>query len=183
MKTLFRHGISSSLFARSHSLAFSRSGLRRVSSSLVDKPWVVRCVWSANILGVDNVRQFGKSLIYKRKNNGPSTDPCGTPHLIWEASDKQLLAKHLCDRSCKYVVNQISVFVSNPYHSSFFNKMEWSTVSNAFFKSIKTTALSRPSSVLLYHCFVASTNAVVVEWRGRKPDCWLFNNLLIERYR
>ena len=51
------------------------------------------------------MRQFGKSVIYKRKNNGPSTDPWGTPHLIWEASDKQPLAKHLCDRSCKYEVN------------------------------------------------------------------------------
>jgi len=37
-------------------------------------------VSSANNMGkVLCVTAFGKSLMYRRKNKGPKTDPCGTP--------------------------------------------------------------------------------------------------------
>ena len=38
-------------------------------------------VSSANILGMAQLRQFGKSLIYTRNNNGPKFLPCGTPQV------------------------------------------------------------------------------------------------------
>ena len=41
--------------------------------------WKNTFVSSANILILPKGQQFGKSLINNRKNNGPSTEPCGTP--------------------------------------------------------------------------------------------------------
>ena len=65
-----------SLFARSHSLTFqSRSSVKRVSSSRPHLPWIVRIESSANILGVEDLRQFGKSFMHRRKSNGPGTYP------------------------------------------------------------------------------------------------------------
>ena len=41
-------------------------------------------VSSANNLGTAFLNAFGMSLMYIRNKRGPSTDPCGTPHLtIW----------------------------------------------------------------------------------------------------
>ena len=34
-----------------------------------------------------SVKQFTMSLIYKRNNNGPSTDPCGTPNNTGSMAD------------------------------------------------------------------------------------------------
>ena len=34
-----------------------------------------------------SVKQFIMSLIYKRNNNGPSTDPCGTPNNTGSMAD------------------------------------------------------------------------------------------------
>ena len=34
-----------------------------------------------------SVKQFIMSLIYKRNNNGPSTDPCGTPNNTCSMAD------------------------------------------------------------------------------------------------
>jgi hypothetical protein len=38
-------------------------------------------VSSANMLAADEDRQFGRSFIYNKNNNGPKFEPCGTPHL------------------------------------------------------------------------------------------------------
>ena len=43
----------------------------------------------ANSLTVE-VRPFGRSLMYVRNNNGPSTDPCGTPEVTGEEGDAAL---------------------------------------------------------------------------------------------
>lgn len=43
-------------------------------------------VSSANSLTVE-VRRFGRSLMYVKNNNGPSTDPCGTPEVTGEGGD------------------------------------------------------------------------------------------------
>jgi hypothetical protein len=41
----------------------------------------IMLVSSANNVGLDiSDIGFGKSLIYKRKNKGPRTEPCGTPY-------------------------------------------------------------------------------------------------------
>ncbi len=32
-------------------------------------------------------REFGRSLIYRRKRMGPKTDPCGTPEVTSTGSD------------------------------------------------------------------------------------------------
>jgi hypothetical protein len=49
---------------------------------------IIMLVSSANNVGLDiSDIVFGKSLIYKRKNNRPRTEPCGTPYFTsshWE---------------------------------------------------------------------------------------------------
>jgi len=44
---------------------------------------IIMLVSSANQIGLDiSDIIFGRLLMYKNKNNGPSTEPCGTPCLI-----------------------------------------------------------------------------------------------------
>ena len=44
--------------------------------------WKNIVVSSAKSLVLPSGQQFGKSLINKIKNSGPSTEPCGTPQVI-----------------------------------------------------------------------------------------------------
>ena len=46
-----------------------------------------KLVSSAKSIGTKKLDTFVKSLVYKRKNMGPSMDPWGTPHLITLGSD------------------------------------------------------------------------------------------------
>ena len=64
-----------SLFAINHFLTFSRSWLSLDSMSPVLSPAYVRWVSSAYIHGTQFVRQFGRSLIYSKNNNGPKIVP------------------------------------------------------------------------------------------------------------
>ena len=41
------------------------------------------CVISKKIK-IRSLETFGRSLMYRRNNRGPSTDPCGTPHEIFK---------------------------------------------------------------------------------------------------
>ena len=35
------------------------------------------------------------SLIYKRKSNGPNTDPCGTPNVMFDIEELELWLRHI----------------------------------------------------------------------------------------
>ena len=63
------------------------------------------CVSSANIPGVENSKQFGRSLMYKRKSSGPKIDPWGTPLLIILLSDIVLLTTQHCVLFWRYDFN------------------------------------------------------------------------------
>ena len=43
----------------------------------------------------------GRSLIYIKKSNGPSTVPCGMPLKTADQSEQLILRTTLCDRECK----------------------------------------------------------------------------------
>ena len=47
-----------------------------------------RSVSSAKWNIEENLIEFCKSFMYKRKNRGPGTDPCGTPKLPLNGSDE-----------------------------------------------------------------------------------------------
>ena len=48
-------------------------------SSSIELQWKNTFVSSAKILTLPVGQQLGRSLINKRKNRGPRTEPCGTP--------------------------------------------------------------------------------------------------------
>ena len=61
--------------------------------------------------------------------------------------------------------------------------ISWSMESNALVRSIKTTLFRRPLSMFTDQAFVASSKAVSVLCRERKPDWQLSSNLLASRSR
>ena len=67
---------SVSLLAVSHSLMLARSSLRLSSMLSTLLPASVKWVSWAYIRGWECMRQFGRSLIYKRKRSGPKIVPC-----------------------------------------------------------------------------------------------------------
>ena len=64
-------------------------------------------------------------------------DPCGTPREISQSGLFTFLIETNCLREVRYDSNQPSSTLSTPYFFSFFSKMEWLQVSNAFFRSQK----------------------------------------------
>ena len=60
-------------------------------------------------------------------------DPCGTPHVILEGSEKQFSKSTLNSRLERYELNQPIVRFGKPIALNFFNSISWSIVSNAFF--------------------------------------------------
>ena len=75
-------------------------------------------------------------------------------------------------------MNQVPTAPSRPYTFSFDSKVPWSSVSNAFLRSKKITALTRPWSILHAQLFVVSRSAVTVECKLRNPD-WLLHSKLL----
>ena len=74
--------------------------------------------------------------VYSRYKRGPRTDPCGTPRSKERREDRQLLTLTSCVRDVKYDFSQESTVPLIPNRvDSFYNKMEWSTVSKAADKS------------------------------------------------
>ena len=62
---------------------------------------------------------------------------------------------------------------------SFFKRIVWLMVSKALARSRNTTAVTTSLSILKYHWFVASSKAVTVECRERKPEWYLVNRLSV----
>ena len=110
------------------------------------------------------------SLIYIRNSSGPKLLPCGTPQVTGFEFDRWSLTQHFWVRSVRYDLPHLRLFGSTPQFPNFCNIILWSNVPNAFFKSIKTTPLTRPLSMLTDQLLVASNNAVKVLCNDRKPD-------------
>ena len=72
---------SDSVFAENHSLT-----LINLSLTVLNNVFMLLClkelVSSAKIIGTNTFEELGRSFTYNKNNNGPSIEPCGTPHLI-----------------------------------------------------------------------------------------------------
>ena len=78
---------SDNLFAFSHRSISVNSSFSKVCISSKFFPLRNKFVSSANSMGKLCLHTICKSLIYIRNSNCPSTEPCGTPHLIWSFLD------------------------------------------------------------------------------------------------
>ena len=70
------------LFVSSQEFTLCKSLLILFSISGNEEPKVDIFVSSASMEAWVCLRQFGRSLIYNVKSNGPKLDPCGIPHVI-----------------------------------------------------------------------------------------------------
>ena len=81
--------------------------------------------------------------------------------------------------SVRYEWNQQRAVSLSPVVAwSRFNKMAWSTVSNAAYRSRRMRREGEPESDDIRRSFVTFTRAVSVLWAGRKPD-WNFSLMLL----
>ena len=130
-----------------------------------------KLVSCANIIGSNMFEAFFKSFTYKINRGGPKTEPCGTPQLIVSIL---VFLFSLIWMNCLLFERQLSthpwfLFVI-PYISNFLRKMDWSTVSTAFDRSMNI-----PSVYLLFSkdSIIWSTNCTTVwsvEWQFW-PNC------------
>ena len=65
-------------------------------TSLIDSPFIKTLVSSANRIENRLWDAVDKSLTYKMNNKGPSTEPCGIPHVIDLSSDLVSLMYTYC---------------------------------------------------------------------------------------
>ena len=138
------------------------------------RPAQDKFVSSANIEAVVVCKHCGRSLIYIRNSKGPRFEPCGTPQYISVSLyTVLLLILQICFLSCKYDWNHCRAVPRIPQRSSLDKSILWSTVSNAFLRSRKTTPLIKPLSILVSQLFVKCSSVVSVEWLERKPDWFL----------
>ena len=74
--------LSDNLFTFNQSYSLLILNLILFFNSKIDVIEKIKVVSSANKTDLKVSDIFGRSLIYKINNNGPSTDPCGTQHFI-----------------------------------------------------------------------------------------------------
>ena len=82
------------------------------------RPALKTAVSSANIVNELSVQALLRSIRYKRKTTGPSTDLCGTPHktlLFFEVFSGNSL---FCNRLVRKVSIRLNIFPQKPYLSS-----------------------------------------------------------------
>ena len=72
------------------------------------------------------------SLTYIRNKRGPSSDPCGTPHLTDLNSEKTPEISTTCTLHHKYEINQFTAAWLTPIALNLEVKILWFTVSNVF---------------------------------------------------
>ena len=70
-----------------------------------------------------------------RYNKGPSIVPWGIPQVKVQLLERKPLTAHFCVQLSKYEESNSETFPLIPYEFSLDNKIEWLTVSNAFFRS------------------------------------------------
>ena len=90
---------------------------------------------SANSRVWDEVTHWGKSFMYTRNNNGPSTVPWGTPDVTGLVSDELPSRTTVWSRWERKDLIHMRVNPSIPIAWSFRRRRWWATLSNAFAKS------------------------------------------------
>ena len=103
--------------------------------------------------------------------SGPRQEPWGIPQVTILADDLCPSTVQNCFLFRRYEVNQSPVIPLMPYFSSFANKMVWSTVSNAFFRSRKIARFTSFLSMVEYQESVLFIKDVIVEYSLRKAAC------------
>ena len=102
---------------------------------------------------------------------GPRTDPWGTPQVTVWGFEVEWPMEMYSVRFVRYEWNQLrAVSVSPVVEGSPFNKMAWSTVSNAADRSRRMRKEGEPESNDIRRSFVTFTRAVSVLWAGWQPE-------------
>ena len=131
-----------------------------------------RLVSSVYTIGSNKFVAFFWSFTYSKNCSGPSIESCGTPHVIVSRSAFSSSFIWLnCFLFDTWYLNHEWFRSVTPYNSSFLRSIEWSTVSKALDKSIKT-----PRVYLLYSkdSRIRSTNYTIacsVECPVWKTNC------------
>ena len=94
------------LLATIHWWILFKSEFKMACKLLILSEHAVKFVSSAYISALECLRQFGRSLTYKRNNNGPRFEPCGTPQRIFFVEDAALPTLQNCFRSNKHDWNK-----------------------------------------------------------------------------
>ena len=133
-------------------------------------------VSSANRLKYSDPTAWCISFMYNTKNDGPSTQPCGTPHFIFPVDDTESFATLYWSLLVRYDLKISFVWPLMPSCSSLCNNISCSTVSKALVKSTKILIQYFPSPRYRVIVSVNSTNARVLECSLRNP-CWYLNKI------
>ena len=113
-----------------------------------------------------------RSAVYTMNKIGPSTEPCGTPHISWTMVDRAVPRRTYSVRLVRYDWNHLRAAPPMPkLVRSLCSVMSWSTVSNAADRPNRTSAAKSPRSTAARMSYNMRSRAVSVEWSGRKPDC------------
>ena len=113
------------------------------------------------------------SLMNKINNRGPRWLPCGTPGFIGKERDSKFLIFAFWKRPDKYDLIHCNMLEWKPKQRSFSTRIWWSTLSNAFLKSVYIQSTWRLAWMLSLRKFVNSSKFVVVDRAFMKP-CWRF---------
>ena len=110
---------------------------------------------------------------------GPRTDPWGTPQVTVWGFEVEWPMKMYSVRFVRYEWNQLrAVSVSPVVEWSRFNKMAWSTGSNAADRSRRMRREGEPESDDIRRSFVTFTRAVSVLLAGRKTRLEFFIDVI-----
>ena len=153
----------------------SKSSFASIITSFKLNPYDNKEVSSANSLTALHPTALYISLMYNKKNNGPRTDPWGTPHFTKPISDYTPLSTVNWRLLIRYDLENIFAWPRIPQQSNFRNIISWSTVSNAFLKSINIPITQFLSSRRRLILSVISINAIAVEYNFRNPYWWQNN--------
>ena len=115
--------------------------------------------------------EFGVSLINIRNRRGPSTQPCGTPHGTISLTGINESISVVWVRLNRYDENQSLTMPRTPEWFNLLSKIEWSTASKAFFKSMKIPHDNSLLSMFFCKELTISIIACWVECLSRKPYC------------
>ena len=116
------------------------------SISLTSFPGTIRAESSAYSNSLQLTAEH-MSLTYTRNKSGPRIDPWGTPQVTFWKGDKVPPISTGCLRFVKYEWNHSLEHVSKPKAWSLLIRMQWSTVSNAFWRSNSTMPVKLPLSL------------------------------------
>ncbi len=137
--------VQMSLFSFSLLLKASRSSFNCCSSTDRSGSQACKVVSSAYTSNICLIAS-GASFINIMNKKGPRMDPCGTPIITGCSSERDRLKLTCWIRLDKYDLNHSSSLPSTPYATSFLSNVPWSTVSNAFLRSIKIAPTKFPLS-------------------------------------